>query len=439
MWAELWDDFDRRSSRLSSSDRVDPADAIDQTISWQLAGDPAFVGRPIAVAELMLPELFSGAPWRHGDRAGMNRWLMFITANPSIDPDEAFPSRRELHAAGAERLVRYFEERFEPGPIAYPLVHGRDGNRLAVWTRHGQRRRPAPQETWRAIEEALRACLPDIDANPLGRVAAIVDVVPWKFRNWSKVDENVRRALILAGQPYLRWTLSTYPPAMVVVAGQDAWTALAAAFPERMPGYSPNGIRSGELYLNGVQIPVVGTVAPTARRDRFRSDMRAIAARIRQALALEDLSLEGETSRSPSFAELLGSESMEFWAPVEALLDRPITRTGARAKRPQGYRLGTFATNVKLGVVANGDGAMRVHLWSRHTERQRVLEGVRREVAGGAWPLPDGVGSLETRRAPKGEQLYLELAWERRGSYQLELERVNACIQWFVRVAKPRL
>jgi hypothetical protein len=91
-----------------------------------------------------------------------------------------------------------------------------------------------------------------------------------------------------------------------------------------------------------------------------------------------------------------------------------------------------------LGVVANISGAMRVHLWSTHRDHQHTLQSIERDVVTGSLAVPNQLGSLKTRPAERGRQLYLELAWHRGGPYLRELDRVAASIHWFVGAAKNR-
>lgn len=127
-----------------------------------------------------------------------------------------------------------------------------------------------------------------------------------------------------------------------------------------------------------------------------------------------------------------------FWKSVEQLLDPPTTIRGTRTRRFQAYRHGAFASNVQIGVVANANGAMRVHLWSTHRDHQQMLRSIEREVLEGAVAIPALLGALKIRPAEKGQQLYLEFAWQRSGPYLTELERVKASVRWFVGAAKNR-
>jgi hypothetical protein len=127
-----------------------------------------------------------------------------------------------------------------------------------------------------------------------------------------------------------------------------------------------------------------------------------------------------------------------FWASVEQHLDPPTTTRGARTEGPQNYRHGAFAGNVRLGVVANTNGAMRVHLWSTHRKHQQTLQTIQREVLAGTIAVPKQLSPLKARPAEKGQQLYLEFAWQRSGPYLRELDRVKASIDWFVGAAKHR-
>lgn len=125
-----------------------------------------------------------------------------------------------------------------------------------------------------------------------------------------------------------------------------------------------------------------------------------------------------------------------FWTDVEQLLDPPTTVRGARAQRPQSYRHGAFAGNVRLGVVANANGAMRVHLWSTHHKHQDTLRAIEHEVLAGSIAIPTQLPAIKTRPAPHGEMLYLEFAWHRSGTYRREIDRVKASIDWFVSMAR---
>jgi hypothetical protein len=181
MWNQLWNEFEDKATHLVTAGAVE--DVIDQTIQWQIEGDQEFVGAPIGVDVLHVPELYSGCPWNH-----RKRWIAFVTVNPSIHPDEVYPTRTDVAIYGVEQMRQFFIDRFQPdGPLEGPgpLVHGRNGANVVTWrnrnnpVRHGQ-------PTWTRIDRAVRNCLelsPEpVPAAPLGQAAAIIDIVPWKFR-----------------------------------------------------------------------------------------------------------------------------------------------------------------------------------------------------------------------------------------------------------------
>lgn len=274
MWKELWSDFEQRATRLAAGGAA--VDAVDQAILWQLVGHPTFVGARLEHGALQLPELYSGAPWDLSDVRRDKPWIAFVTVNPSIEPREVFPNISDLRELGVEKLVSYFDRRFEPGPYEKPLLHGRNGSTLAVWS--GDRRNPqsSTQPTWRAIDRALHACLSRAGVKsgaPLGRYGAILDVVPWKFKAWSSVPVELQGDLLKAGAPYLRDSLTAHPPRAIVVAGRDAQQGVASLLADP----PPSALRwRGHVCLGDSTIPVFGTSAPTAFGDAFARDISAI-------------------------------------------------------------------------------------------------------------------------------------------------------------------
>jgi hypothetical protein len=210
MWEHLWDDFEARALRLAG----DPValDAVDATVLWQITGHQPWVDAPIPVPALHLPELCSGAPWALCDVPELSGWVAWVTVNPSIRSDEIYPSRADRAQIGHEELIDYFNQRFEPGPLN---VHGirrgcDDDERIRVWLNPRANPLSAGQQTWSRIDNRLSACLQHrglTSRAPLGRVGAIVDVVPWKFAKWSAATE-LQEALLGLGAPYLQWTLN---------------------------------------------------------------------------------------------------------------------------------------------------------------------------------------------------------------------------------------
>ncbi len=293
MWEELWADFEARAVRLLDDRR--PRDVVDETILWQLDVRHRFMPHAVSAQALQLPELYSGRPWSacdipelcgSGARAHRSRWVAFVTVNPSISTDEVFPTRSD-RAKHGDALVDFFEERFEPGPIHAPLIHGRAPNqRTASWRRRG--RNPEVHRAWGAIDAALAACLSRRrlrSAAPLGRVGALIDVVPWKSAKWARVAPGARARLIAAGVPFLKRTLATHRPAAVVAAGADVQRALGAAFSD-VPLYDPTNLQRGALTLDGSAVPYFGLQSPTGPGHQFRKQMSTIAPELCDALGV---------------------------------------------------------------------------------------------------------------------------------------------------------
>lgn len=286
MWKQLWEDFEARATRLA--DGGAPVDAVDQTIMWQLLGKTPFVNAPIAAQELHMPELYSGCPWTRSDAPQMKGWVAFVTVNPSIDSEEVFPTRQDVRERGVPLSVSFFENRFEPGPITSPLIHGRNGTKLAVWK---NRRSPRGhgQRTWSAIEAALHDCFASTGvttAAPLGRVAAIMDVVPWKFAKWSAVTRDAKVQLLQLGAPYLAATVQAHPPSVIIAAGADVRQVLRDLYPAGIPRYTANCTQKGTIPIGANAVPTFGVAAPTARGNRFGTEMKDIGRDIRAALGL---------------------------------------------------------------------------------------------------------------------------------------------------------
>ena len=293
MWEELWADFEARAVRLLDDRK--PRDVVDETILWQLDARDRFMPHAISAPALQLPELYSGRPWSACDipelrasdaRAHGSRWVAFVTIAPSIAADEVFPTRSD-RAKHGYALVDFFEERFEPGPIQAPLIHGRAPNqRTASWRRRG--RNPEVHRAWGAIDGALAACLSHRKlrgAAPLGRVGALIDVVPWKSAKWARVAPGARARLIAAGVPFLKRTLATHRPAAVVAAGADVQRALGAAF-SGVPPYHPTKLQRGAMKIADSSVPYFGLESPTGPGHQFRKQMSTIAPDLCAALGV---------------------------------------------------------------------------------------------------------------------------------------------------------
>ena len=284
LWSELWSDFDLRAGRLERPGTT-PADAIDETISWQLSGTTPFVNERIAAARLHIPELFSGSPWVHRER-----WMAYITTNPSINSKEIFPSRADLAANGHQSLQAFFQQRFDPGRRERPVVHGRVRRGPTCWRNHGSPR-PYGQPTWSRAEGALRSCLEgsrlESLAAPLGHVAAIIDAVPWKFAKWARVPDYLKDDLIEKGRPYFEATLEAHTPAVIVATGEHVRRMMHTLYPSSIPEFESGPGQRGVLDIAGQKIPWFGVVAPTGGAGRrFYDEMLRIAPDIREALEI---------------------------------------------------------------------------------------------------------------------------------------------------------
>lgn len=128
LWEGIWVDFAERAERLALPGAA-PRDAVDITLLWQLHGYTSHVPKPIAPPGLHLKELYSGSPWRSG-----RPWVAFVTINPSIDPDELFPSIWQFnrHRGDLSSLVGYFDERFNLAFSRNPQPRGRGSICIAL-------------------------------------------------------------------------------------------------------------------------------------------------------------------------------------------------------------------------------------------------------------------------------------------------------------------
>jgi hypothetical protein len=283
-WGELWGDFEGRAARLERPGAT-AADAIDETICWQLRGTEPFVNGAIPAARLHIPELYSGSPWKHCDR-----WMAYITTNPSIDSKEIFPTRADLVANGYQATQTFFQRRFDPGRRECPVVHGRTRPRPTRWVDRDSPR-PRGQPTWSRAEEALRRCLgPQQGAlpAPLGHIAAIVDAVPWKFAKWAAVPDELKDALIQEGRRHFETTIRAHTPAVIVATGEHVRRMMRTLYPTGIPEYEIGPGQSGTLAIGSRMIPWFGVVAPTGGKGRrFYDEMLQIAPNIRAALGIQ--------------------------------------------------------------------------------------------------------------------------------------------------------
>lgn len=291
MWSKLWNDFVARTRTLAT---LGAQDGIDQAIQYQLDGLAPFAQAPLAPDDLHLPEICSGAPWRLSDVPQLSgRWVAFVGPNPAHDPASFYPSIALRAQTGDAAIISFFEHRFEPVVVQDPIIHGtspRIGS-PTVWmqTPNGPPR-PRSQATWREINKWLHGLLAAAglqSQSPLGRLAAMVDMAPWKFNNWASADPGLQIELLTAGLPYLHWVIDEFSPSAVVLLGVDAWHAFATVVPG-IPAYHLAGkpVRQGVLATKNGPIPVFGIPHTNARHGAFGVAFQVLIPLLRTALQI---------------------------------------------------------------------------------------------------------------------------------------------------------
>jgi hypothetical protein len=265
-----------------------PLGYVYETARWQLEGVGPYVNAPVALEDLQMPEFFSGCPWEHGAH-----WIAFVAINPSFSAHEIYPTRGLFLQAGAVPMVNWHRERFEPGFHAAPLIHGRGpapGAGPAVWFNGAPEQPPIRQRqpTWSALDWATRECFGQLDVQraqaPLGRAAAIFDLVPWKARNWSRIPAPMRDELVIIGAQYLMEAFEVHPPTVIIACGEDTRRGMQAINDQGIPAYAP-GHQQGHFRVGGVAIPWFGVRHPVARGAAFNHDIQAIAPLLAPILA----------------------------------------------------------------------------------------------------------------------------------------------------------
>lgn len=121
---------------------------------------------------------------------------------------------------------------------------------------------------------------------PLGQLAAIVDLVPWKFASWQKVPETLQHELVQAGSQYFRESVALHKPSAIVATGQYARQVMRGLQPTHLnrEGTDNRGI----IEIDGRLIPWFGTVAPTGGKGRqFYDEMARIGPQLAELLHLE--------------------------------------------------------------------------------------------------------------------------------------------------------
>lgn len=123
----------------------------------------------------------------------------------------------------------------------------------------------------------------------------------------------------------------------------------------------------------------------------------------------------------------------QFWDAVVEQLNAVRGRYKVQHRSGDSNATVGFATNVVLGVVANQNGEMRVHLWSLDARRQTELRHIHRETTQGRLAVPKPIGAPAIRSGTASPTLLLlEFAWNRAAGYPPEPPRVSGLIDWFV-------
>ncbi len=292
-YVPLWEDFKERAHRLAEG--APPVDAVDTAILYQLEGIRQFCETTTGLEDLQLPELHSGAPWSpDADRptAIGDRWVAFVALNPGLTEDESFPRLGHLDAQEMEDLIGFFDGRFAPRYRGVPLRRGRHRGRVRLYEeRTGT---PKASQTWSVLDGLMAEALAGLDVSaPLGDAAAIVDAVPYKFRNWGKAPEKLRKELVRASLERHFGLLGTLMPSAVVLMGKDTHELL-----DHMPpvGPSPTEPVAGVLSLglrrlggtDGAPVQVFACYHPTSRAWSAAGSRRHLAGRLRAHLLGEE-------------------------------------------------------------------------------------------------------------------------------------------------------
>jgi len=292
MWKALWDDFGSRATRLATGGGEQ--DLVDRTILWQLRGHPLFGGGPLGLEALHLPELSSGAPWTaEGQNGGFGpiptelagRWVALVLLNPCLVTGEIYPTlvQREANPVAARE---FFERRF--GLLDCTPKARKARNRPLYWKSTPSGISLRRSRTWTISEDILKRTAAHLGCDvpgALGRVGAVVDAIPWKFNNGSRLGDDLK-TLLAAANPYLAWSLRDRfpadgpPPRAIVAMGEVARSAVGKVF----------GVPAGTFGVGAVlQVPggprLIGTYHPTARPlHNYHAERNSLAASIALAV-----------------------------------------------------------------------------------------------------------------------------------------------------------
>jgi hypothetical protein len=276
LWRELWDEFCHRAECLSTSASEEPADVIDKAIWWQRSGTAPFCSRELSHEQLHLPELFSGSPWSRTDK-----WVAVIALNPTISPDERFPTVSMRATHGDEALIQYFENRFSPDFSAKPCPHGGSlDTRPGPVAWHGGDNgeiRATSNRTWTGMEQVLCMALDALGQESshggLGRLGSVIDMAPWKFAKWSKLDGESKRDFLEKGESSFGELLRLTKPTVLWVMGSDA----RKRFAEHCDTKQTKGPYTDMGMHSTYEVPVVGSYHTSAA---FSNDDKRTVAKL---------------------------------------------------------------------------------------------------------------------------------------------------------------
>jgi len=291
IYTTLWTEFATRARRLVCG--YAPRDAVDRAISWQLEGTQPFCHQALALPDLQLPELHSGAPWRADLDRPLDlgrRWVAFVALNPGLTEDEDCPTVADLEKHGVHSLIDFLDTRFDPTRTGPPLRRGRERGRPRHYQRGTGRSRPSA--TWSLLDNILGEALAGVRVDaPLGHAAALVDAVPLKFRNWGRVDRRLQAELVDWSAPLHLAFLREVHPTTLVLLGSATRRLLVNLPPlrgahEPKSGVVDHGLR--RLGPDGPPVRVLYSHHPVSHAFATGGCRQVLAARLREALLEDD-------------------------------------------------------------------------------------------------------------------------------------------------------
>ncbi|MDF2435336.1 MAG: hypothetical protein JWP44_4967, partial [Mucilaginibacter sp.] len=205
--------------------------------------------------------------------------------------------------------------RFAPETGDFPMRYGRryvprrGRNPPTVWERRVVRDVTKiigrSQKTWGALERSTLQFFENFteaqNQAPLGRAARLLDIVPWKFAEWGRVNNALKEQLLELGAPWLRQALEANCPKAIIACGQDVRCKMHELDAEA-PAYIPDSAQCGWFNIDTPQgrrrVPWFGVCHPSSWPvenpaygeggpliDAFKRDIKAIVPYVREALS----------------------------------------------------------------------------------------------------------------------------------------------------------